>query len=261
MEAKVIAIATQKGGVGKTTTAQTLAAVFAQREGKKVLLVDCDMQKNLSMYVGVPEDIENSVYTILKDSEKIHDSIIHLDLYDFIPATAELSLVDVTFSESSDIFLLDDALDLVKKDYDYIIIDSGPQRSKILTMIYVCADYVIAPCDDTKGGIEGLLNLHGDIEKHKNAKHQLSKAEIIGAVITRFKPRTKLNRAIFEILKDVMNEVNPDGFALFVRDDIKVSETKMSVRSVQEYSPSCNAAMDYRTLAETVLSYIEGRSA
>lgn len=255
--AHVIAVATQKGGVGKTTTAQTLASIFAQRDQKKVLLVDCDMQRNLTMYVGLDDDIDCSVYSMLEDSKKVHEAILHLDSYDFIPATSELSLVDIRFSASSDIFLLDDALDLVKDQYDFIILDCGPQRSRLLAMVYVCADYVVCPTDDTEGGVEGLISLNEDINKYKNAKHPLSKAEVIGAVLTRCEPRTRLHRGMMEILENVMKEINPDGFALYVRKALSVSETKATGKSVQEYAPHSNASIDYREVADAVLHYIE----
>ncbi len=255
---KVIAIATQKGGVGKTTSALELAAAFAQ-DDKKVLLVDFDQQGNLTDYVGAAEiESEYTVYDILHDAEKTKDAVMKLKLFDFIKSSPELSKADVEFHDSEDVFLLDDALDKVKKKYDYIIIDNGPQRNKLLQMAYVAADYIIAPCDDTEGGSKGLINVYNDVEKMKKTKVPLSSAEVIGAIVTRYKGQTTINKVAISILEDAMKKINKKGFVMYVRDSVKASEAKYAKMSVQEYSAYNNVAMDYRAIAEAILKYQKG---
>jgi len=255
---KTIAIATQKGGVGKTTSALELAAAFAQ-EDKKVLLVDFDQQGNLTDYVGA-DGIESqyTVYDVLHDADLMKKAIIGMNLFDFVKSSPELSKADVEFNNSEDVFLLDDALDKVRKKYDYIIIDNGPQRNKLLQMTYVTADYIISPCDDTEGGSKGLINVYNDVEKMKKTKVPLSSADIIGAIVTRYKGQTTINKVAISILEDAMKKINKRGFVMYVRDSVKASEAKYAKISVQEYSPYNNVAMDYRDIAEAIVKYEKG---
>lgn len=254
---KVISIATQKGGVGKTTSSMEIASALNIEHEKKVLLIDFDQQGNLSKYVGV-NDNKNNIYNALHDSKIIKECIRTLEFFDFIPSSPELSKSDIEFNNSEDVFLLDDALDLIKENYDYIIIDNGPQRNKLLQMAYVASDYIIAPCDDTEGGSDGLINVYNDVEKMKNARMQLSNAEIIGVIITRYKGQTTLNKVAVDILNSVMNKINPKGFVLPVRDSIKVSEAKYKRTSVQKYATYNNAAIDYRKITQTLIDYEKG---
>lgn len=255
MEAKVISIATQKGGVGKTTTARELSAALSQ-DGKKILLIDFDQQMNLTKYVD-KEEQEKSIYNALKNKNEIKNVIVQTDLFDFVSSSFELSKADIEFFNSEDVFLLDDALDLLKSDYDFIIIDNGPQRNKLLQMVYVASDYIISPSDDSEGGADGVINVFNDIEKLKNARVPLSKAKLIGIVFTRFKGNTNINKAAIDILNVIMKEIDTNGFVMTIRDSIAVSESKYMRKSVQEYAPYNNAAMDYRKVVKKIYEYIE----
>jgi len=254
---KVIAIATQKGGVGKTTSSLEIAATMAQ-DGKRVLLIDYDQQGNLSKYVGADAEKKLTIYDALHDPQKIINAIVHLELFDFICSSPELSKSDIEFNNSEDVFLLDEALDKIKPNYDYIVIDNGPQRNKLLQMVYVASDYIIAPCDDTEGGTDGLINVFNDIEKMKNARIPLSNAEIIGAIVTRFKGQTTINKAALDILNSIMSKINPKAFVMYVRDSVKASEAKYAKKSVQEFAPYNNVAMDYRKIVHAIYDYEKG---
>ncbi len=256
--AKVIAIATQKGGVGKTTSAIELAAALAY-EDKKVLLVDFDQQGNTTTYVGVNGDESDySIYDDLHNADVVKDSIIHLKLFDFIKSSPELSKADIEFNNSEDVFLLDDALDGLKDSYDYIITDNGPQRNKLMQMVYVASDYIIAPCDPTEGGSDGLINVYNDVEKMKNAKMPLSSAQVIGAILTRFEKRTKIDRFALDTLKSVMEKINDRGFVMIASKCKKADEMKYVRQSAQEYAPYSEMAMDYRDIANAIMEYEKG---
>lgn len=256
---KTLSIATQKGGVGKTTTALEVAAAMSIEYGLKVLLVDFDQQQNLSTYVGVdPEECKTTIYDALHDPEKIHDAIIHLNLFDYIPGTSELSKCDVEFINPEDLFNLDDALDLVKDNYDYAIIDNGPQRGKTLQMTYVASDYIVAPCDDTKGGFDGIAQIHHDVERLKGARTPLSSAVIIGAVLIRYKPNTIISKTALDILTSIMGQINSKGFVMYVRETVKPSEAKLATKSMQEYAPYCNTSLDYKEVTKAILEYAKG---
>ncbi len=255
---KVISIATQKGGVGKTTSALEIAAALAGEE-KSVLLIDFDQQMNLTTYVGVEEKSSKySIYDTLHDPKVITEAIVKLKLFDFIRSSEELSKVNVEFNNSADVFLLDDALDPIKENYDYIVIDTGPQRDRLMQMVYVASDYIIAPTDDTEGGSGGVINVYNDVEKLKNARVPLSSAQLIGVIFTSFDERVKVNQSSLNILESVMEKINERGFVLCVRKAKSASEAKYLRKSVQEYKPYNNLAMDYRKIVRAILDYEKG---
>lgn len=254
--AKVIAVATQKGGVGKSTTCLELAAVLSIEHDKKVLIIDFDPQVNQSMQLDQTK-CEKTIYDSLHEPGVIKEAIVHFKNYDFIPASSALSKADTEFNRSDDAFLLDDALDYVKDDYDFIVIDSGPQRNKLFEMIYVAADYVIAPSENTEFGIGGLLNVHEDIEKLKNARIPLSKAVLIGTVLTRYRENTNVAKAAKEILENVMKQINDKAFVVTISEAAVVDEVKFVHKSLQEYAPYSKPAIDYQILTNAVLEYIK----
>ncbi len=251
---RVISIATQKGGVGKTTTALEIASVMSIENDLKILLIDFDQQQNLTKYVGA-KNYSTTVYDVLHNPEDIHKSILHLELFDYIPGDARLSKCDVEFTNPEDIFLLDDSLRLLSDEYDYCIIDNGPLRNKLLQMTYVASNYIICPSDDTEGGTDGLLNVYQDVKRMKNARSPLSYADIIGCIVTRYKGNTNMSQAAFKILENNMMQINPRGFVLTVRDSIKVSEAKYARIPVQKYAPYNNVSIDYRDIVQKIVEY------
>lgn len=253
---KTISIATQKGGVGKTTSVIELASAFSITHDKKVLIIDFDQQCNLTKYVDAGE-YTKTIYDALNNPEIVEECIIKSKDFDFIPGSPKLSKADIEFSDSDDVFILDDVLDKIS-GYDIILIDNGPQRNKLLQMIYVTSDYVICPTDDTEGGSDGLINVNNDIVKMRTAKIPLSQAKIIGSIITRAKVNTTLNKAVTEMLVEVMKEINPKGFVLSVRETVRASEAKFARMSLQRFEPYNNASIDYRLIAKKILEYMDG---
>ena len=144
----------QKGGAGKTTTAIEVAYNLANLE-KRVLLIDMDSQVGLTHYL--PVDLSKpSMYNVLKADKKIMDAIQKLDRIDAIIASEELSKSDKEFVDYDDIFILKDIIEAIQDDYDYIVVDTGPQRSILLNMVYVASDYIIIPNSLDKGSLKGV---------------------------------------------------------------------------------------------------------
>ncbi len=253
---KVIAVATQKGGVGKTTAALEIAAGISLEYSKKVLLIDFDPQQNLTTYVDA-NNYEVTIYDVLHETNKIKESILSLELFDFIPASQELSKSDIEFTSPEDIFLLDDALHLIEDDYDYCIVDTGPLRNKLLQMTYVASNYIVAPCDHSEGGSNGLINIHHDIERMKNARTPLSYADIICCIINRFDKKTKISKTFYKILENDMKQINPKGFVVTIRGSVKADEAKLARKSIQQYSPYNNVSKDYKVLIKNIIDYSE----
>lgn len=254
--AKVIAIATQKGGVGKTTSSLEISAALAIEHDMRVLLIDFDSQRNLSLNLD-QKNAKVTIYDVLHDPSRFNDAVVKTDYFDFIPGSEGLSKADIEFNKSDDVFLLDDVFEPIKDNYDFIVLDGGPQRNKLFEMIYVAADYVIAPCDNTEFGSEGLINVYQDIEKLKNARVPLSSAQVIGAIVTKYEENTKVDKAAVKILENVMKKINKKAFVMTAAKCVLASESKYERKSLQEYAPYSTTAIDYKNITKAILKYIE----
>ncbi len=253
---KVIAIATQKGGVGKTTSSLEISSALSIEHDKKVLLIDIDQQCNMSKNLNQMNP-ERTIYDVLHEPRDVKSAINHFEYIDFIPGSPALSKADIEFNKPDDLFLLDDAFDIIKDDYDFVILDCGPQRNKLYELVCVAADYVVAPCDNTEFGSDGLISVYDDIEKLKNARVPLSSAKVIGAIITKWKGKTRVDRAAKEILENVMKQINDKGFVMVARDCVVASEAKYARESMQQYAPYSTVAMDYKKITQAILDYIK----
>ena len=253
---KILAIATQKGGVGKTTSSLEISMALALEHDKRVLLIDIDQQCNMSKNLNQTNP-KKTIYDVLHDPKSVKDAIIQFEDIDFIPGSPALSKADIEFNKPDDLFLLDDAFDTLQEDYDFIILDCGPQRNKIYELVCVVADYVVAPCDNTEFGSDGLISVFDDIEKLKKAKIPLSRAVVIGAIITKFKAKTKVDRAAKDILENVMKQINPKGFVMVASDCVVASEAKYARQSMQQYAPYSTVSLDYKAITKAILDYIK----
>lgn len=251
----VLAFATQKGGVGKSTSSLEVASALSIEHDKKVLLIDIDQQCNLSKNLDQTEP-ELTIYNVLHNPADIASAIVKFEDFDFIPGSPSLSTADIEFNKPDDLFLLDDAFDAIKDDYDFIILDCGPQRNKLYELVCVAADYVIAPCDNTEFGSDGLISVYDDIEKLKKARIPLSSAVLIGAIITKYQENTKVDRAAKGILDNVMKQINEKGFVMTASQCVAASEAKYARKSIQKYAPYSTVAIDYRNITKAILDYI-----
>lgn len=247
-----IAIANQKGGVGKTTTSIELAASLST-EGKKVLLIDFDQQCNMTKYVGIDSE-PPTINEVLHGDSPIADAIRKLDLYDVIPASTALSAADRSFTDAADIFLLQDALEIIRDDYDYnyVIIDNSPARNILLNMAYIASDYVLIPTECDAGSLDGILAVNTDLRKFREGRHAFSKARIMGFILTKYE-RTTMHSDSYKELEDMRDVIEPDAFIMTVRKSIVASETKVIQKSLQEADKYSKPAIDYRKIAEEVI--------
>lgn len=250
---KIIAISNQKGGVGKTTTTIELAASITKMK-KKVLIIDLDQQCNATDYTGSDGDPEKTIYEVLHAKIPVQEAIIHLKSYDVIPASPQLSKSEKEFVEKEDVFLLSDIIELIKDEYDYILIDNGRSRSILLTMAYTAADYVVIPTECDDGSLKGIDDVISDVDKCKNGRIKLSHAKIIAMLLTKSERTTMHSMALEDMEEKAKTQDNP-VIIDSIRKGIVASETKKVGKSAQEYANKSNFAEDYRRIAKKIVGY------
>lgn len=249
--ARVITICNQKGGVGKSTTTQSLAA-FLAAYGKKVLIVDFDAQANTTSGVGAnPRRVEQGVYHALIGRVLAEEIVKKTALrgVDLLPATAALAgaaveLVDTRNRE----YKLRDALEPLRRKYDFILIDSGPSLG-LLTINALCAaQKVIIPVQCEYYALEGLADLLRTVQLvNTNLKTRIG---VMGALLTMYDRKSRLHRAVAgEIRRKFPGHV----FETVIPRNVSLAEAPSFGKTIMQYDPYSHGAKAYRKLAEEVL--------
>ena len=254
---KTIAIANQKGGVGKSTTAANLGIGLADM-GKKVLLIDFDAQGSLTESLGYePDNIEITVSTMLEKTmnEKNilpNEGILHHEEgVDLIPANIELSGMEVTLINTmSRELILKDYLQNVKKNYDYILIDCTPSLGMLTVNALTAADSVLIPVQAQYlpiKGLEQLIKTIGRVRKHLNPA-----LEIEGILLTMTDNRTNLSKETSKLLRENYGK-QIRIFQSEIPHSVRASETSIVGQSIYTYDKNGKAALAYCKLTEEVL--------
>ena len=248
---KIISIANQKGGVGKTTTAINLSTIIAKK-GKKVLMIDADPQGNASSGVGIDRDsIELSVYDILINEIEVDDVVKKTNIKNLsiCPSNINLAgavveLVSVMSREQR----LKEKLDKVKANYDFIIIDCPPSLGLITLNAFTASDSVLIPVQCEYYALEGLGQLLNTINLVK--KHLNKNIEIEGALLTMYDIRTNLSN---QVVKEVKKYFNDKVYKNVIPRNVKLSEAPSYGMPISVYDPRSKGAKSYEKFVKEFL--------
>lgn len=251
--ATVLAIANQKGGVGKTTTAVNLAASFAVGE-KRTLLIDLDPQGNASTGVGIaPGSVEAGSYRVLLEEADLKDEALPTELERLfvLPATQDLVAIERELAgEEDQAFRLRTALESVADDYDYVVIDCPPSLGTLTINALCAADYVVVPLQCEYYALEGLSQLKGTIDRVKSSLNP--DLEVHGVVLTMFDPRNNLAREVSEEVRGHFHV-----YESIIPRNVRLAEAPSHGRPVILYDAASRGSYGYLALARELLDDLE----
>ena len=248
---RVIAVANQKGGVGKTTTAINLSACLAEK-GQKVLAIDMDPQGNMTSGLGIDKDeVEKNIYDLMIGQVGVEEVLQKeaIENLDIIPTSIDLSAAEIELIGVDDKeFIIRNAVQPIKDDYDYIIIDCPPSLSMLTINAMTTADSVLVPIQCEYYALEGLSQLIHTVELVKDRLN--SKLEIEGVVFTMYDARTNLSLQVVENVKDNLQQ---NIYKTIIPRNIRLAEAPSYGLPINKYDPKSTGAESYMRLADEVI--------
>lgn len=249
---KIITLTNQKGGVGKTTTAHILATGLV-KEGFKVLVVDADPQTNLTFTAGIkPEEVKFSLYDLLRKPSKGSEGVLKAAAgFDIISGSLELAGADMEFTQAGREYMLKELLEELSKGYDYCIIDTMPSLGVITINALTAANEVVVPMGADVYSLQGLSQLHRTIETVR--KYCNPSLKIKGLLLTKYNPRTNINKQLKESFSEVANLLGTKVFNTAIREATAIKEAQFLQSDIFSEYPAANVTQDYKQFIDEFL--------
>lgn len=249
---RVIAIANQKGGIGKTSAAVNISFIL-HKMGKNTLLIDTDGQRNATDTCRAKMEGTATLYDLLFEKEGPKSCIQHMEGLDIIASDKLLANVESRFpNDASRLYTLRSACEVIRESYDFIIIDTPPSLGCMLSNVLTFADEVIIPVTCDRYGMQGIEDLYATIigiRKYTNQSLRVS-----GVLLNKYRERTTLCREISEKLPDILKLLDTSVFETKLRECEDCKKAQSARMSIEAYNPRCTTAEDYRKLCEEIIA-------
>ena len=251
--AKIITVSNQKGGVGKTTTATTMADIL-HKVGRRVLLIDLDAQRNSTTLAGAKSGLGvKTIYDVLMSNIPIKDVIQETQHYDVAPGDKGLNEISAKLQKVGREFILADHIDTIRGDYDFIIIDTPPALGLPLNSAMIAADELIIPLTSDAFAVSGLNDLVENIQGVKRINRDL---KIAGLLLVSYEGRLVTTKDWESVLPDVAKNLGTKVFDTKIRATEAIRQSHNARMHLLDYDPGCNAAKDY---VNFVKEYLGGK--
>ncbi len=241
---RIIAIANQKGGVGKTTTCVNIAAGLAD-SGKKVLLIDADPQANATSHLGInPDTQKKTIYEIIRDGIPPEETFVRCGKVDLLPSTLDLASAEVELAtDPNRETVLKDKLSGSIAGYDYVIIDTSPSLGLLTTNALILASDAVIPIQPEYFSLRGISKI---VEVIEMLKRNLNESLVLSGIILTMFSKTILANDVSEDIKEFFGD---KVFKTAIRRNVRLAEAPSHGKSIFDYYPRSNGAVDYKKLS------------
>lgn len=245
----IICIANQKGGVGKSTTAHALGAGL-HGKGKTVLLVDLDPQGNIT-YTAQAQEGGPTAYEVMTGRSDAVEAIIKTPAFDLIPASRGLARMDLELNKTGKEYRLNEALEPIRKRYDYVIIDTPPALGILTVNALTASDRMIIPTQADSYSLQGIGQLMETVEAVRRYTNKGLK--LFGILLVRYSKRTILSRDMAEVIEATAAKVGTFVYEATIRECVALKEAQAKRTDIYSYAPRSNATSDYLAFVDELL--------